>query len=299
MAFWGIGIDQNDGFCKIYDEYMDLYDVGGVPADISAQILAKYSSVNGVEAHNVLFAVAKAEHALCSQSRGVSEKVRDIIESGADADYYRTLGFSEGEVSEREKYLAKFLGELAKTREKARKRKISSYNNIKRLPKGEIGCYEADGGFYGFVVLDAVYEGRLLAITEKLGEAPKNEVEILNSPVLTVIWLLLCEVPRGYTHIDKINIEENFNGRGGMFICKPICIGLNFVFDVEECHKRKYFEFRGEKISDILRAESVPMKFLCEETRELEERIVLELWENPASQFAMEEIKARINPKPL
>ena len=41
------------------------------------------------------------------------------------------------------------------------------------------------------------------------------------------------------------------------------------------------------------------MKFLCEETRELEERIVLELWENPASRFAMEEIKARINPKPL
>ena len=299
MAFWGIGIDQNDGFCKIYDEYMDLYDVGCVPADISAQILLKYGSGKGGEEHNAYFAVAKAEHALCSQSRGVSEKVRDIIESGADADYYRTLGFSEGEISEREKYLAKFLGELAKTREKARKRKISSYNNIKRLPKGEIGCYEADGGFYGFVVLDAVYEGRLLAITERLGEAPKTAEEILSAPALTVIWLLFRKAPRGYTRIGKINIEENFNGRGGMFICKPLEMGLNFVFDVEECHKRKYFEFRGKKISDILLAESVPMKFLCEETRELEERIVLELWENPASRFAMEEIKARINPKPL
>jgi hypothetical protein len=187
MAFWGMDIAQNDGFCKIYDEYMDMYDAGGDPADISAQILLKYGSGKGGEEHNAYFAVAKAEHALCSQSHEVLEKVCRIIMRGADADYYRTLGFSEGEVSEREKYLAKFLGELAKTREKARKRKISSYNSIKRLPKGEIGCYAADGGFYGFVVLDAVYEGRLLAITEKLGEAPKNEAEILNSPVLTVI----------------------------------------------------------------------------------------------------------------
>ena len=299
MAFWGIGIDQNDGFCKIYDEYMDLYDVGGVPVDISAQILLKYGSGKGGEEHNAYFAVAKAEHALCSQSPEVLENVRDIIASGEDAEYYRALGFFEDEVAERKKYLAKFLNVIEKPREKARKRKISSYNSIKRLPKGEIGCYAADGGFYGFVVMDAVYEGRLLAITEKLGEAPKNEAEILNSPALTVIWLLLREVPRGYTRIDKINIEENFNGRGGMFVCKPLCIGLNFVFDLEECHKRKYFEFRGKKIRDILLAESVPMKFLCEETRELEERIVLELWENPASRFAMEEIKARINPKPL
>ena len=84
-----------------------------------------------------------------------------------------------------------------------------------------------------------------------------------------------------------------------MFICKPICIGLNFVFDVEECHKRKYFEFHGEKISDILYEESVPMKFLCEETCVEEEKIVRELWENSASRFAMEKIKARIEPKPL
>ena len=101
MAFWGIGIDQNDGFCKIYDEYMDLYDAGDNPADISAQILAKYSSVNGVEAHNVLFAVAKAEHTLCSQSPEVLEKVRCIKMRGEDSDYYRALGFSKGEVSER------------------------------------------------------------------------------------------------------------------------------------------------------------------------------------------------------
>ena len=299
MAFWGIGIDQNDGFCKIYDEYMDLYDAGGNPADISAQILAKYSSVNGVEAHNVLFAVAKAEHTLCSQSPEVLEKVRCIIMRGEDAGYYRALGFFEGEVAEREKCMANFLNVLEKPSKKARKRKVSSSNYIKKLPKGELGYYEAEGGFYGFAVLESVYEGRLLAVTEKLGEAPKNAAGILNSLALTVIWLLLRKAPRDYTRIDKINIEENFNGRGGMFICKPLEMGLNFVFDVEECHKRKYFEFRGKKISDILHDESVPMKFLCEETRELEERIVLELWENPASRFAMEEIKARINPKPL
>ena len=71
-------------------------------------------------------------------------------------------------------------------------------------------------------------------------------------------------------------------------------MGLNFVFDVEECHKRKYFEFPGKKIRDLLHADDVPMKFLCEETRELEEKIVREVWKNPASRFAMEQIKAAI-----
>ena len=150
-------------------------------------------------------------------------------------------------------------------------------------------------GYYGFAVLDAVYEGRLLAVTEKLAKTPETAEEILLAPALTVIWLLLRTAPKGYTALDNINIEENFNGRGGMFICKPVEFGLNFAFDLDECHKRKYFEFTGKKICELLRAEAVPLKFLCEETCELEERIVRELSENPASRFAMEKIKAAIS----
>lgn len=294
MAFWGLDIAQNDGFCKIYGEYMDMYDVGGEPCGITSQILKKYGGEDSHEMHNVYFAVAKAEHKLCALSPAVLEKVRDIVESGADGEYYRTLGFSEKEISEREKFLLKFLKELEKPCKKARKRKVSSYNHIKRLPKGELGYYEAEGAYYGFAVLDSVYEGRLLALTDKLESAPKSAEDILGTPALTVIWLLLHEAPRGCRHVDKINIEENFNGRGGMFICKPLAMGLNFVFDPEECHKRKYFEFPGRKIRNLLHADDVPMKFLCEETRGLEEKIVREVWKNPASRFAMEQIKAAI-----
>lgn len=299
MAFWGMDVTQNDGFCKIYDEYMDMYDAGGEPADISTQILKKYSSVSGGEAHNVYFAVAKAEHMLSVSSPGVLEKAREIILRGADAEHYRGLGFCENEIREREKCLAKFLYRLEKPQAKARKRKISPHNIIKRLPKGEVGYYKAEGGFFEFAVLDAVYDGRLLAVAEKTEKAPETAEEILGSPALTVIWLLLRTVPKGYVRIDKINIEENFNGRGGMFICKPLDIGINFVFDIDECHKRKYFEFNGKKMRGLLSADSVPMKFLNEETSALDERIVRELWENPASRFAMEEIKARIAPNPL
>jgi len=221
--------------------------------------------------------------------------VREIIESGADIEYYRALGFFENEIAEREKFLVKFLKEIEKPREKARKRKVSSSNHMKRLPKGELGYYEADGGFYGFAVLESVYEGRLLVITEKLEKAPKTAEEILSASALTVVWLLLRYAPKGYAVIDNINIEENFNGRCGMFICKPVEFGLNFVFDIDECHKRKYFEFPGKKLRELLRADAVPMKFLCEETCEVEEKIVRELWKNPASHFAMEKIKAIID----
>ena len=42
MAFWGMDLNQSDEFCEIYNEYMDLYDIGLEPAEITQQMLQKY-----------------------------------------------------------------------------------------------------------------------------------------------------------------------------------------------------------------------------------------------------------------
>ena len=42
MAFWGMGLDQSDEFWEIYDEYMDLYDIGLEPIAITQQMLNKF-----------------------------------------------------------------------------------------------------------------------------------------------------------------------------------------------------------------------------------------------------------------
>ena len=69
MAFWGMELNQSDEFCEIYNEYMDLYDIGLEPAEITQQMLQKYQK----EAipHNAFFAIAKAGWSLGFRSERV------------------------------------------------------------------------------------------------------------------------------------------------------------------------------------------------------------------------------------
>ena len=175
-----------------------------------------------------------------------------------------------------------------------RKRRLSSHNRIKRLPKGTVSFYECNGGYYGFVVLDAVYEGRLIAVTERLFTAPQSIEEILNSAVYTVIWLLLRNSPKGNHDIGIIESKGSYNGRAGLFLCKPISFGINFSFSLDECHKRGLLCFSNKKVKDMLDESNVPVKFFCEETAKEEVRMVTELMSNPASEFATNMIRKAI-----
>ena len=69
MAFWGMDLNQSDEYCEIYNEYMDLYDIGLEPSAITQQILHRYCFEN--IPHNVLFAIAKAEWDLGFSSESV------------------------------------------------------------------------------------------------------------------------------------------------------------------------------------------------------------------------------------
>lgn len=297
MAFWGMDLTQSDEFCEVYDEYIDLYDAGSIPSAITPLLLEKYRSrFNGAEnlPHNVYFALAKAEWALGMQSEAILVRVNEIIDRDENIKYYRSLGFSEAELAERKDKLLQFQRILQTTRKTSRKCKISAHNKIKRLPKGTVSWYEAEGAYYGFVVLDAVYEGRLLAVTERLSSPPKSKEEVLSAPVLTAIWLLLRNVPKGNHDVGAIEIKGNYNGRAGVFLCKPISFGINFSFNLDECHRRVLLDLPNRKVCDLLHEENVPIKFFCEETAENETKMVLELMNNPASNFAKEMIRKSV-----
>ena len=297
MAFWGMDLMQSDEFCEVYDEYIDLYDAGSDPSIITPFLLEKYRSrFNGEQnlPHNVYFALAKAEWTLGTQSEAILLRVNEIIDHDENIMYYRSLGFSEAELAERKDKLLQFQKALKTKRKTLRKRKVSAYNKIKRLSKGTVSWYKAEEAYYGFVVLDAVYEGRLLAVTEKLSSPPKNNEEVLNSPVLTVIWLFLRNVPKGNNDVGTIEIKGNYNGRAGVFLCKPISFGINFSFNLDECHCRVLLDFPERKVRDLLNEENVPIKFFCEETAENETKMVLELMHNPASNFAKEMIRKSV-----
>lgn len=292
MAFWGMDLNQSDEFCEIYDEYLDLYDIGLEPAKITQQILQRYQ--NKTISHNALFALAKAEWSLGFRSEDVYARVNEIIDRGENISYYRSLGFSEQEINERVEKLISFQNLLLSTPKVPRKRRISSHNRIKRLPKGTVSFYECNDGYYGFVVLDAVYEGRLIAVTERLFTAPQSIEEILNSAVYTAIWLLLRNSPKGNHDIGIIESKGSYNGRAGLFLCKPISFGINFSFSLDECHNRGLLRFSNKKVKDMLDESNVPVKFFCEETAKEEVRMVTELMNNPASEFATNMIRKAI-----
>jgi len=94
MTFGGMDLTQSDEFCEIYDEYMDLYDIGLEPHAITQQMFDKYlASIT----HNALFAIAKAEWSLGFRSKDVFLRVNEIIDTEENIKYYRSLGFSEQE----------------------------------------------------------------------------------------------------------------------------------------------------------------------------------------------------------
>ena len=293
MAFWGMDLNQSDEFCEIYNEYMDLYDIGIDPTAITQQILSRYCFENIL--HNVLFAIAKAEWDLGFRSESVFLKVNQIIDNRENITYYQSLGFSEQDINERSKKLLCFQALLQTSPKAPKKRKISACNRLKRLPKGTVSYYEADDGYYGFVVLDAVYEGRLLAITEKLSVVPKNIEDVLNATALTAIWLLLRKVPKGNHDIGIIKVQEDYNGRAGVYLCQPVSFGINFSFYLDECHQRGLLHFKDHKVHDLLDENNVPIEFYCEETAKEETRMVIDLMNNPASKIATNMIRHAIN----
>ena len=148
MAFWGMELTESDEFCTPYDDFIDLYEIGEEPATITPKLLERYRKQYGSDDKippNVFFAIAKAEWILCAQSKETLAKVQNHIQSSADLDYYRSLGFSEEDLKCRRQALLKFWQTLQTPKTTLRKQRISPHNRIKRLPKGTVAWYEYKG----------------------------------------------------------------------------------------------------------------------------------------------------------
>ena len=292
MAFWGMKLTETDEFCQVYDLYMDLYDTGMEPSAITAHLL---DTQTGEIPDCVYLAIAKAEWILCAQSEKILNRVRYIIDSGVNIEYYRSLGFSEAELTQRQAHLQKFWIDLQTSKAKARKRRISPCNQIKHLPKGTVAWYEANGGYHGFLVLEAVYDGRLLAITERLSVPPATQAEVLDAAGLTAIWMVLPVTPKGHHPLGTMKITDSYNGRAGMFFCKAMGFGVNYSFYLDECHLRGLCDLEGVCLREFLDARRLPIRFYNEDSAEQMIRMVKELSENPASAFAGEVIREALS----
>ena len=159
MGCWGMGMAQTDEFCETYDNFMEEYDEGKPVAEITAGILAKYHAEfdddDGIM-HDVYFALAKAEWMCREQSELVLTRVKEIIETKANIEFYRELEATESDLKIRQRNLEKFWTMLCTPREKARKRK-KALASEKALPPVEIGdcfAYKYEEGFRVICILE-------------------------------------------------------------------------------------------------------------------------------------------------
>ena len=160
MGCWGMGMAQTDEFCENYDNFMEKYDNGKAVAEITEGILAKYHAEfdddDGVM-HDVYFALAKAEWMCCEQSELILNRVKEIIESGANIQFYRELEASEKDLTVRQRNLEKFLTMIHTPRKKPRKRKRTAPPVEKTFPPLEIGdcfAYKYDSGYRVMCILE-------------------------------------------------------------------------------------------------------------------------------------------------
>lgn len=164
MGCWGMGLTQSDEFCEIYEQFMEEYDCGKSVADISGEILAHYYEEfddNDGVMHDVYFALAKAEWMCCEQSENILRRVKEIIESDANIEFYKELEADEKELKVRKKKLVDFYESLQIPRKKPRKRYVNYDNYEKPLPSVELGdcyAYKYDTGKRIVVILDRIPE---------------------------------------------------------------------------------------------------------------------------------------------
>ena len=168
MGCWGMGMTQSDEFCEVYDNFMEQYNNGDEVSVITEKILKDYHSEfsddDGI-LHDVYFALAKAEWMCCAQSKNILDRVKEIIDSRANINFYRELEATEKDLKVRQKNLEKFWASLQTPRAKPRQRRIVPLDRIKELPPvqpGECYAYKYKEGYRILVILDRFKEPHLL-----------------------------------------------------------------------------------------------------------------------------------------
>src|SRR5689334_23072110 len=130
MGTWGTGIEENDSFADIYDDYFDLYNRGLSEPEISRRLTSMHQETIDLreDSNNFWFALAKAQWECKVLDTKVFAKVKEIVSSGQDLVIWKELDAGEKDLKERKIVLNGFLSSLSieksapKPREKTEKK---------------------------------------------------------------------------------------------------------------------------------------------------------------------------------
>lgn len=157
MGAWGTGISSNDTYADIYGQFIDLYNDGYSPSEISDELVrANQETIEMYEdAPNFWYAIANAQWECNALQNDVLERVRRYIDSKEDLNIWEELGATKADLKAREKVLRKFLEKLETTKKNPRRRKTKKFFDS-LFTKGDCLVYRMSNGNYGgaFVLTD-------------------------------------------------------------------------------------------------------------------------------------------------
>jgi hypothetical protein len=178
MGVWGTSISSNDTYSDIYGTFFNLYNDGLDVAEISKKLIADNQEIinDTDDCNNFWFALAKAQWECKQLDKDIFERVKKVIEKGANLEVCRQLDADDKTVKKRKAVLDKFLAELQTERPKAKSRK----KKIIRQPvfeKGDCLTFKLENGNYGgAVVLEAIKDseyGHNLIATTRINQPNK------------------------------------------------------------------------------------------------------------------------------
>lgn len=276
MGAWGTAISSNDTYADIYAEFFELYNDGLNVGTITDQLIKQHQDTieDQDDANNFWFALARAQWECKQLDDAIFDKVKQIIESGADLEVWRGLEANEKDLKKRQVVLDKFLLELQSEKPKAKSRRKKKV----RQPvfgKGDCFAFRFDDGNYGgAIALEAIYDteyGHNLIAALRLNQSTKptlddfqsSEIAFLNfaswKDAPNVFWYYPIRyklVADKFESVGKIEITQTYSLDGSEYFH---CAELE-TYLISNLQKQFEFEKSNPKPSEVLKAKELTKK---------------------------------------
>ena len=150
MGHWGTGISSNDTYMEVYENFIHYYNHDAEIPEIVQQLEVDFAETigNPDTVHDYWFALAKGLWECQALDSSTLEKVRDIIDSGANIAVWKSLEASSKDLKARQKVLEKFLLQIQVPKDKPRKRKKIHYYSG-HYEKGTCLAFRMKNGNWG------------------------------------------------------------------------------------------------------------------------------------------------------
>lgn len=263
MGTWGTGISSNDTYADVYDEFFELYDEGLSVKEITERLIASNQEIINEpdNSNDFWFALAKAQWECRELDPNIFDKVRTIVETGADLEVWRRQDADEKSIAKRKVVLDKFLAQLQTERPKAKSRK----KKVIRQPvfeKGDCLAFKlANGNYGGAVVLEAIKDteyGYNLIATTRINQPHKPTAKDFESAEVLIMtyddwnekpcvqWYLPVRHKKSAHLIEtdcniKVDIDYNPNKSLNVYMADfdiSVIEAANKQFDIEETTAR-------------------------------------------------------------